>query len=198
MLCEVFYPERIEVIQTAEICKVLAFKAAATLLAEFCNKTKATSAYLSNNCGIRSQAQLSSVELEASLGLHATNNVAEGGHGGFTGAIQTWNGINLYHAAGEVSTRKNNDVGCGHEALISGRKGREESKDCVIGSLHKLPPELRELLFRAARENVKDCKRSFAAALKVQQEQKRRREEIAVEKKLDQAREKYIDSLYFF
>ena len=119
--CEVFYPERMEVIQTSKICETLAVEAAATMLAEFCDKRKATSAYLSEACGIRSQVKLSKEELEGSLGLHATNNVAESGHGSLTSAIQTWNGIRFDHAGAEALARTNNDVGRGHEALISGR-----------------------------------------------------------------------------
>ena len=196
--CECFYPERIEIVQTGKICETLAVEAAATFLAEFCNKSKATSTYLSEVAGVRSQAKLSKEELEGSLGLHATNNVSESLHGGLTGAIQTWNGIRFDHAAGEATTRKNNDVGRGHQAMISGRKGRKAPTERVFGTLHQLPPELRESLFQAARENVKEYKQSFDAALRRQEELKRKKEEIALEHKLDKAKERYIESIYFY
>jgi hypothetical protein len=57
---------------------------------------------------------------------------------------------------------------------------------------------LRESLFQAARENVREYKQSFDEALRRQEKIKRKKEEIALEKKLDSAKEKYIDSIYFY
>ena len=162
---EVFYPKRAEVRQTNKICATLATEAAATFLAEFCVKSKATHNYLSEACGIRSQAKLSSKEREASLGLHATNNTSESGHGCLTGAIQTWGSICEDHAAAEAMIRVNNDVGRGYEALVTGRKAKDAPVERVFGTLHKLPAELRESLIQAARENAPAARKSFDAAL---------------------------------
>lgn len=54
---EVFYPQQREIIQTNKTCEALAMQAAATILAEFCDERKATSAYLSESCGSEKPSQ---------------------------------------------------------------------------------------------------------------------------------------------
>jgi histone acetyltransferase (RNA polymerase elongator complex component) len=93
-------------------------------------------------------------------------------------------------------SRTNNDFGRSAEFFLVGRE--KESIGKTLGTFHSLPPELRKSLIRCARENAKKMKKWYDDALEQQRAARQRKEEIAMEHKLDKAKEDYINAIYFY
>ena len=62
----------------------------------------------------------------------------------------------------------------------------------VFGTFHQLPEELQRLLILFGKENASKSTKKFNEALAAQQEASRQKEEIALQKKLDQTQGDYI------
>ena len=105
----------------------------------------------------------------------------------------------LDHCAVEGKTRANNDFGQGHTQLVLGRKStKHERVDTTIGTCHLLPQELQRTAMIASSENAKHNRCRFDVALQNQFDKRRRKEEIAQEKKIAIAEEDYIVAVYCF
>jgi hypothetical protein len=106
--------------------------------------------------------------------------------------------ICLDHVTAEGQTHSNNGFGCGHERLVRRSNKSEDVNDRVFGTFHQLPEELRRLLIIFGKENASKLRKKFDEALAAQQEARRRKEEIALQKKLDQMQGDYIVAIYFY
>ena len=195
---ELFYPKRKEICQTFKMSVKLAEEAAAVFLVEFRDPKKATSHYLSSINGQRSQAIITEEERLASLGLHSDNSVSESGHALATRGYETWGTLRIDRATGEGAMIQGRWVHRGHEALISGRKGKHQPTEREFGDFHKLPFELKQSLIQTARENVAECKKNYDEALVIQREAKREKEEIALQHKLNKAEDQLIEATYYY
>jgi hypothetical protein len=78
------------------------------------------------------------------------------------------------------------------------RKSEKESIGKTLRTFHKLPPELHKSLIQCARETAKKMKKWHDDALERQRAARQRKEEIAMEQKLDKAKEDYINTIYFY
>ena len=65
-----------------------------------------------------------------------------------------------------------------------------------MGVFHRLPSELQQSLIEAGRPHKGKMRKYFDESLAAQGEARRRKEEIALEKKLDKVYEDYIVALY--
>jgi hypothetical protein len=106
--------------------------------------------------------------------------------------------ICLNHVTAEGQTRSNNNFGHGHEQLVRHLNKSEDMNDRVFGTFHQLPEELRILLILFGKENASKSRNKFDEALAAQQEASRQKEEIALQKKLDQTQGDYIVAIYFY
>ena len=97
--------------------------------------------YLSSACGPMRQVNLTQEQRDTSLGLHVTNKISESGHAIATYDLQTCGHMHLDHAAGEGQIKLNNDVGRGHEALVSGKEAKSGLIEREYGTFHSLPIE---------------------------------------------------------
>eukprot|EP00957_Ditylum_brightwellii_P103765 7904834-Ditylum_brightwellii.AAC.1 len=98
------------------------------------------------------------------------------------------------HLVAEGQTRTNNDFGCDHKALISGRKSKSGPKEREYGSFHKLPyKELQQTLIIMSKENTCKMRKIHNEALEKQLEMARCKEQIKLEKQIGESKEEYID-----
>ncbi len=67
--------------------------------------------------------------------------------------------------------------------------------DRVFGTFHQLPEELRRSLILLGKENASKLRKKFDEALAAQQEASCQKEEIALQKKLDQMQGDYCSNL---
>ncbi len=170
----------------------------ATFLIEFRDPKKATSDYLSSIIGIRSWGMVSEEEKVASWGKDATTSISESVHASATVGLGIAGTIHLDHVTAEGQARFNNDFGRGHKALVKRSSKSDNVKERVLGSFQKLPEELQHSLILFGKENASSLRKSFDDALSVQHEACRQKEEIALQKKLDQMQGDYIIAIYFY
>jgi len=134
----------------------------------------------------------------ASQGKDATTSIAESVHASSTVGLGIAGTIRLDYITAEAQTRSNNDFGCGHERLVRGSNKSEDVNDRVFGTFHQLPEELRRSLILFGKENASKSRKRFDEALASQREASRQKEEIALQKKLDQTQGDYIVAIYFY
>jgi hypothetical protein len=70
--------------------------------------------------------------------------------------------------------------------------------DRVFGTFHQSPEELQRLLILFGKENASKSRKKFNEALAAQQEASHQKEEIALQKKLDQTQGDYIVANFFY
>ena len=75
-----FFPTRTDILEAQEMATDVAVTAASIFRREFCDKRKATSAYLSAINGRKSINNVSSEERETGLVIDASNSVSESLH----------------------------------------------------------------------------------------------------------------------
>ncbi len=134
----------------------------------------------------------------ASQGEDATTSISESVHASSTVGLGIAGTIHLDHVTAEGRTRSNNDFGHGHERLVRRWNKSEDMNDRVFGTFHQLPEELRRLLILFGKENASKSRKKFDEALAAQQEASHQKEEIALQKKLDQMQGDYIGAIYFY
>ena len=134
----------------------------------------------------------------ASQGKDATTSISESVHASSTVGLGIAGTIRLDHVTAEGQTRSNNDFGRGHERLVRGLNKSEDVNDRVFGTFHQLPEELRRSLILFGKENASKSRKRFDEALASQREASRQKEEIALQKKLDQTQGDYIVAIYFY
>ncbi len=129
----------------------------------------------------------------ASQGKDATTSILKSMHASSTVGLGIAGTIHLDHITAEgQETRSNNNFGCGHEQLVRRSNKSEDMNDRVFGTFHELPEELRRLLILFGKENASKSRKKFDEALAAQQEASCQKEEIALQKKLDQTQGYYI------
>ena len=87
---ELFYPTRVDIIETHDFCTELACEAASIFRREFRDERKATHKYLSEIHGERSMAEITDQERKDGLGMAAGNCISESGHAAATGDLKTF------------------------------------------------------------------------------------------------------------
>ena len=105
--------------------------------------------------------------------------------------------IRLDHCAANGKTFSKSDFGRRNASLVTGRKWNNEQVDKPIGVFHLLPEDLQRTDVLTSKENANFNKRIFGDALENQFVKRRRKEEIALEKKYEDATEDYIAVVCF-
>ena len=131
-------------------------------------------------------------------GISASNCVSESGHAAATYDLQVCGTIDLKHFAARGQSESNNDFGQEIELLVHGRKAIKEKITRGMGRFHFLTPELHRIAVLTAKWNRNSHRYDFKIAMVEQLEMKCRKEEIILEKKLENALEDYIDDFYLF
>ncbi len=103
--------------------------------------------------------------------------------------------ICLDHVCAEGQTRHNNDFGCGHKALVRGKGSNKKSSNRIMGTYHNLSEEHKCSIIQAALDNAHATRKRFDEALTRQAEERRKKEESAMHKKIDASQEDYIVGL---
>ena len=97
---------------------------------------KQNSDYLSVKGGKYSWAEVSDADKEACMGMKAVNDPLEAVFATFMEALSTADRVGLDGAAGQGQARYNNNMGRAHESMISGRRGKEQDLNAMIGKFH--------------------------------------------------------------
>ena len=118
-------------------------------------------------------------------------------HASSTVGLKVGGTIHLDHCAAEGQTRSNNDFGRRHASLVTGSKLNNEKVHKPIGVFHLIPYELQRTDVITSKENANINKRRFDDASENQFVKRRRKEEIALENKYEDATEDYIVAIYF-
>ena len=196
---ELFYPTRVDLIQTNEYASELGAEAAAIFRTEFRDESKATHKYLSEiEKRIRSIEKITNEERLAGRGVAASNCISESGHARATDDLVTFGTIDLQNCGARGMSVANNDFGREADTMVGSRQSRKGKIARGMGKFHLMVQELQHSAIMTAKRKRNRHKRQFQIDLKKQFETKRRKEEIALEKKIELAREDYIDALYLF
>ncbi len=195
---ELFYPTCKDIQHTFHLTFQLACEAATIFLIEFRDPSKATSDYLSSMKGSKSWDNVSEQTKALTLHVLASNSVSEANHASSTVGLKLSGTIRLDHVCAEGQTKHINDFGCDHEFLVRGKRSSGKSIIRNLGTYHNLCNELKNSIIQAAQENANATWKRFHSALARQAEGRRRKEEIAMQRKIDAAQEHYIVGLYFY
>ena len=94
---------------------------------EFQDTSKVTNFYVDELGGKYSMSKTTRQEKEQGYGIRANNDPSEQGFAVFRDALGHMGNASVYKAAGEGSSRYNNDWGRGVDALVTGRKSKSVS-----------------------------------------------------------------------
>ena len=195
---ELFYPTRKDIRQSTSFCLRLAGEIACVFLRELRDKSKVTHEYLSSMMGTKSVAVVSESMREAGRYKSASNSISESGHASATQSLKLYGTIRLDHAAAEGQTRVNDDYGRGYKSFITRSAKSVDVTDREMGAFHKIVLELQHTLIQTGREQAVATREAFNEALKLQRESRQEKEEVARRKKIDAARENFIDAMYLW
>ena len=191
-----FYTTEKQNIQTNDLCSTLAAGLASCLILELEDPRKANSDYLSIKGGKYSWAEVSDAEKDTCLGLKALHDPSKSVFSTFTEALSTAGRVGLDGAARQGQERFNNDMGCAHEYMVTGRKRKGKREDNpVIGLFHRLPEELTDSLIVTVR-HAKATQRDFNRKLRMQEEKFEQKEKLAKEKKLKASKQDFMNASY--
>ena len=191
-----FYPTEKQNMQTDDMCSTLAAGLASCLILELEDPRKANSDYLSVKGGKYSWAKVSDADKDACMGMKAVNDPSEAVFATFTEALSTAGRVGLDGAAGQGQARYNNDMGRAHESMVSGRRGKEQDSNAMIGEFHRLPEELTDSLIVTGRRHGKATRQDFNRRLRLQEEKSEQKEKLAKEKKLKASMEDFMNASY--
>ena len=177
---------------------VLAQVAACIFLTKFYNERKATAKYVMSLGDEKSSAKVSKTERKSGLGKDASNSILESLHRGLTYRIQLYRTARIDYLAAEGQSRYNNDMGQGHEAIITDQRAKNCTNLKAIGAFHLLQQELQRSLILTGKENTKVVRKEFDRALSRQRGVGREKERVMLEKKSDDTQEDYITAIYFW
>ena len=136
--------------------------------------------------------KLSKAERIAYWSIDASNRIYESLHASSTVVLKLRGTICLDHCAAERQNISNNDFGQKHPSIVTRRKWRNEQVDKPIEFFHLLPEELQRTAVLKSKDNSYVNKRRFGNALENQFVKRWRKEDIALEKKYEDATEDYI------
>jgi len=191
-----FYPTEKQNMQTDDMCSTLAAGLASCLILELEDPRKANSDYLSVKGGKYSWAKVSDADKDACMGMKAVNDPSEAVFATFTEALSTAGRVGLDGAAGQGQARYNNDMGRAHESMVSGRRGKEQDSNAMIGIFHQLAEELTDSLIVTGRRHGKATRQDFNRRLRLQEEKSEQKEKLAKEKKLKASMEDFMNASY--
>jgi hypothetical protein len=97
---ELFYPTRVDMIETNPFVPELASHAGAIFRVEFRDTRKATAKYLSDIGGTKSMKKITMAERRAGRGIDASNSVSESTHAGLGEELDRFNTIDLQKLRG--------------------------------------------------------------------------------------------------
>ena len=131
-------------------------------------------------------------------GIEASNFVSESGDAAATYGLQVCGTIYLQHCAARGQSKSNNNFRQEIELLVHSRKLFREKITRIMGGFHLLLTELQSTSVLTAKWNKKSLRYDVKIAMVEQMEIKRRKEEIILEKKIENALEGYINAFCLF
>ncbi len=111
-------------------------------------------------------------------------------------ALSTAGRVGLDGAAGQGQARYNNDMGRAHESMVSGRRGKEQAPNAMIGLFHQLPKLLTNSLIVTGRRHVKATRMDFNRRLRLQEEKSEQKEKAAKEKRMKASMQDFMNASY--
>ena len=198
---ELFYPTRVDMLETTSVVPELASEAGAIFRVEFRDKGKATAKYLSSIGGTKSMKKITMAERRAGRGIDASNSVSESSHAGLGEELDKFGTIDLQNCSAAPMSRTNNGFGRKLDKYIKGRKANKEKESKSIGGFHELDAKTPELAISAVftakhyRDSYQD---RFKRELTVQEDTRRGKEELALKEGLDISKEETVDALFCF
>ncbi len=121
-----------------------------------------------------------------------TTSISESIHASSTG-LGIAGYICLNHVTDKGQTRFNKNFGCGHKALVRRLHKCSNIENRCFGSF-----ELQRSLMLFGKDGSSNLRKSFDSALAAQQEACLKKEEIALQKKLEKTQEDYILAINFY
>ena len=207
---ELFNPDDASNVETDYLMEEIATIIAETYLKELQDPKKATFKHVSNNDGIYSWKNTTEAEKEAGLGLFANNNVSESTFGGLSNQVNTYTMIGLNNAGGMALARQNGDFNITrtraknknkgkygeHQSIISNQLYLDIINNERIGIMHKLSTPMYNSLLIMARNFRPHKAKQDTLRLKASRDEKRKRDELALELNIEKASAKHIETLF--
>ena len=193
---ELFYPVKLENVQTTEFCAELGIGSASTMLTELTDPTKSTHNYVSKANGKYSQVKITDKDVTATLGNRANNDTSEGNFVTFTDIICNGGRISLKSAAGIGQSRYNKDMARDHAKFMTGRKSKVDLLTPELGTFHKLQEKLQNLLLAFCKQRASRTRSNFNEQLHLQQAKRAEMKKSANDLKENNAEETHVPALY--
>lgn len=184
---ELFSPSRSTIKKTKPRAIELAKTASEAILTELHDDKKATNKYLSSSGSEFSWKHCSEERKQALLGTTATNDQAESTLGGCTSQIQRFGRIALSGAAAVSDMSRN-----GFFHRPTGTKGDKKPR----GIFHEFDDDLRHAIVKVAMRDAPATRERNNNDLELQAKARRKKDELAREKNMENATEEYIEAMY--
>ena len=210
---ELFDPDDPSNIDTSYLMNEMGIVFATKIIQELRDKRKATHNHLSSLDGTCSWNMCSDAQKRAGLVISATNNVAESSFGGLTEMLTSHSTIGLTAAGAMSMTRQNRDFTT--TPILARNKGNcalfklilhsitnffiteTRNTEHEIGIIHQLSNEMHNSLLTMARRLRPIKAKQDYTRLKLQREEKRRKEEILLKLSEEKACEAHVERFFF-
>ena len=189
LIKELFAPSDRDNQDSTKMLEAIAAVGIQAFVDELEHKKKATYKYLSISGSAFSYAHCSDSEKANMIGKMAMNDQAESSFAGVTAQIQFYGRIGMCHAAAVSDTGRN--------GFLSRPTTKQDIRDIKQGLFHGLPEELQLTLGMVAMEDTRATHASNEEALERQRKFRQEKEEIAKEKRYEDAEEAFIESLIY-
>ena len=195
---ELFYPTSAANIQSTDMTCKIAGEIAEAMASDMQDKRKATSLYILD--GVKSMKNVTEEERQANMGREASNSRSEAAHAHSTSNIKDFPMMRLDSCAAMGQSKMNNDLGRDHRKVIArGRKKTVNKKgDSGKGLLFSYPFKAQQSLITMARCESAQSRCDFDDDLERQQKKSQEKVQFALEKKIEDTGEEFINNLYLF
>ncbi len=127
-----FYPTRVDIIQSTDFCKEIAVVIATRLLRELRDESKVTHHYMESMNGKYSAAVITEDERKAGMGIEASNNISESVHAMSTRNMQVFGTIRGDSCAAGGQQCSNGDWDRDHAALVRRRNQYDNNGNEIV------------------------------------------------------------------
>ena len=197
-----FYPTRVDIIQSTDFCKEIAVVIATRLLRELRDESKVTHHYMESMNGKYSAAVITEDERKAGMGIEASNNISESVHAMSTRNMQVFGTIRGDSCAAGGQQCSNGDWDRDHAALVRRRKQYDNNGNLIVverdlGFFHRLHPKIQNAIIVAGRRKMKETRKSHDDALTRCRQARLDKMKVAQQKNAEAKGEKYIEAMNY-
>ena len=178
-MSELFYPVKLDNVQTTEFCAELGVGSSSTMLTELTDPTKLTHHYVSKANRKYSQVKITDKDVTATLGNRANNDPSEGKFSTPTDILCNGGRISLESAAGIGQSQYNKDIARDHAKFMTGRKSKADLLTPELGTFHKLQEKFQNSLLSFCKQRASRTRSNFNDQLHLQQKKRAKMKKAA-------------------